>query len=109
MYERGSDGSLSLFKLNQQETMRYFGKLDEDEAAASLKASWRWGKRGSKLMFGGEFKNKTRGYDATRFYYNVKGLNGTVENPLETNTFLNQANIENGTITVDRNHQPKDQ
>ena len=109
MYERGSDGSLSLFKLNQQETMRYFGKLDEDEAAASLKASWRWGKRGSKLMFGGEFKNKTRGYDATRFYYNVKGLNGTVENPLETNTFLNQANIENGTIIVDRNHQPKDQ
>ena len=42
MYLKADDGSLSLFKLNRQETMRYFGELNEEEWNASLALKWKW-------------------------------------------------------------------
>ena len=37
------EGTLKLFKLNRQETMRYFGSLDEDEWNADLGLKWKSG------------------------------------------------------------------
>lgn len=108
MYERESDNSLSFFRLNQQETMRYFGELNEDELSANAKASWKWDKRGSQLIFGMAFKNKTRDYDATRFYYNVNGIKDEITSVDNVSNYINQGNIENGTVIIDRNRQPKD-
>ena len=42
MYIKNDDGTLGLFKLNRQETMRYFGSLDEKEWNGNLALRWKW-------------------------------------------------------------------
>ena len=42
MFRQMSDGTWDLFKLNAQETMRYFGKLDEDEWVGDVQAQYRF-------------------------------------------------------------------
>ena len=108
MFENKTDGSISFFRLNQQETMRYFGELDEDEIATNVKATWNFGKRDSKLRFGIAFKNKNRNYNATRFYYNVNGISDAISSLDDINNYINQENVATGNIVVDRNRQPKD-
>lgn len=70
MYVKDNDGSLRLFKLNRQETMRYFGSLDEEEWNANLAMRWKWNDT-SHLKLGFNYKDKNRDYSATRFYYNL--------------------------------------
>ena len=43
MFEVQDDNSLELFKLNRQETMRYFGSLDENEWVANLMSDYKFG------------------------------------------------------------------
>ena len=45
MYRRGTDGQLRFFDLNQQETQRYFGSLDENELVADIKATYNFDER----------------------------------------------------------------
>ena len=101
------DGTLSLFKLNRQETMRYFGELDEEEWAANVSTTYAFGEA-NKVQFGFNYKDKSRNYSSTRFYYNLNRLNPVVTDIYHTNDYLNQANIENGTITLQRSRQPRD-
>ena len=101
------DGTLSLFKLNRQETMRYFGELDEEEWAANVSTTYAFGEA-NKVQFGFNYKDKSRNYSSTRFYYNLNRLNPVVTDIYHTNDYLNQANIENGTISLQRSRQPRD-
>ena len=57
MFSRGSDGSLTFFDLNQQETQRYFGKLNENELVADIKATWNINEE-DRLRFGLTAKDK---------------------------------------------------
>ena len=107
MYVKDNDGSLRLFKLNRQETMRYFGSLNEDEWVGDLTASYRFGGN-NKLQAGFTYKDKNRDYMGTRFYYNLNKLNPTITDIYDTDSFLNMENVENGSITIDRKKQPKD-
>lgn len=107
MYVKDNDGSLRLFKLNRQETMRYFGSLDEEEWNANLAMRWKWNDT-SHLKLGFNYKDKNRDYNATRFYYNLNKLNPTITDIYDTDSFLNMENVENGSITIDRKKQPKD-
>lgn len=107
MYVKDNDGSLRLFKLNRQETMRYFGSLDEEEWNANLAMRWKWNDT-SHLKLGFNYKDKNRDYSATRFYYNLNKLNPTITDIYDTDSFLNMENVENGSITIDRKKQPKD-
>ena len=107
MYVKDNDGSLRLFKLNRQETMRYFGSLNEDEWVGDLTASYRFGDN-NKLQAGFTYKDKNRDYMGTRFYYNLNKLNPTITDIYDTDSFLNMENVENGSITIDRKKQPKD-
>ena len=107
MFEENEDGKLSLFKLNRQETMRYFGDLNENEWNASINASWEWGEK-NKLIFGFNMKNKERLYTATRFYYNLSKLNPEINDAYHADEYLNFDNIQNGNIAVERKMQPKD-
>ena len=77
MYVKDNDGSLRLFKLNRQETMRYFGSLDEEEWNANLAMRWKWNDT-SHLKLGFNYKDKNRDYNATRFYYNLNKLNPVI-------------------------------
>jgi len=107
MYVRDNDGSLRLFKLNRQETMRYFGSLDEEEWNANLAMRWKWNDT-SHLKLGFNYKDKNRDYSATRFYYNLNKLNPVITDIYNTDGFLNQQNIADGQIVVQRVMQPKD-
>ena len=101
------DDQIKLFKLNRQETMRYFGSLNEDEWVGDLTANYRFGDN-NKLQAGFTYKDKNRDYMGTRFYYNLNKLNPTITDIYDTNSFLNMENVENGSITIDRKKQPKD-
>lgn len=107
MYIKNDEGGLSLFKLNRQETMRYFGSLNENEWVGSLSVKYGW-KEKNNITVGINYKDKERDYMGTRFYYNLNRLNPVIENIYETDGFLNQENISSGLITIDRKKQPKD-
>lgn len=104
------DNTLELFKLNRQETMRYFGTLDEKEWVGNLMGEYKFGAQ-NKLQGGFTYKDKTRDYFSTRFYYNLNKLNPTISSEEDIYTpsdFLNQENIENGEVSITRSQQPKD-
>lgn len=105
MYIRNSRGGLSLFTLNQQETARYFGELDEEEWNAGLSLKWRWSGQ-NFIKAGFHYKDKNRDYIGTRFYYDVRKLKPAISNIYDTDGFLNQENIANGSITVGRYKYP---
>ena len=107
MYVKDNDGSLRLFKLNRQETMRYFGSLDEEEWNANLAMRWKWNDT-SHLKLGFNYKDKNRDYSATRFYYNLNKLDPVITDIYNTDGFLNQENVENGNIVIERKMQPHD-
>nr|WP_302987202.1 TonB-dependent receptor [uncultured Alistipes sp.] len=106
MYLREEDGSLSLFKLNQQETMRYFGTLDEDEWNAHAAVDYTFG-AGHKLTAGLSWKDKRRDYAGTRFYYDLSKLSPEIDDPLNPD-FLGFGNVADGSLTINRQKQPKD-
>lgn len=105
MFIKNNAGTLSLFKLNQQETARYFGKLDETEWNGNLALKWKWSDS-NFLKVGFNYKDKNRDYDGTRFYYNMNALNTEITDIYDTDSFLNQENIANGTIVVNRYMYP---
>lgn len=105
MYRKGEDGSLSLFKLNRQETMRYFGELSEREAVAEIKPTFNFGER-NRLIFGATYKDKSRDYISTRFYYNLSDIDPVITDIYHPD-FLSQENISDGLITIERDAQPK--
>ncbi len=106
MYVKDGD-ALKLFKLNRQETMRYFGYLDEEEWNGRVSLKWRWNDK-SFLKVGFNYKDKARDYMGTRFYYNLNKINPTIANPYDTDEFLNITNIANRDIVIERKKQPKD-
>ncbi len=107
MYEN-DENEWKLFKLNRQETMRYFGSLDEDEWVADLKTTYRFGEK-NLFRFGVGYKDKGRKFNSTRFYYNFRGFNPVINNVLLNSDFINYENIANGDIAIIRDQQPKDQ
>lgn len=105
--EQSGDPTLSLFKLNRQETMRYFGSLDEDEWNADVGGKWKWNEN-SHISIGFNYKDKNRDYAATRYYYNLNNLSPDINGIYNTDDYLNQDNIANGSIIIERKMQPKD-
>ena len=107
MFLKNPDGSLSLFKLNQQETMRYFGTLDEREWNGNVAADYGFG-AGHKLTAGISYRDKYRTYAGTRFYYDLSGLSPEISDIYDTDGYLNFENVENGSLVINRQKQPKD-
>lgn len=101
------DGKWNLFKLNRQETMRYFGYLNEEEWNGNLGLKWKFNEN-SFVKAGVNYKDKNRDYMGTRFYYNLNRLNPDIKSIYDTDGFLNTENIANGSIIVERKKQPKD-
>lgn len=101
-------GRVSLFKLNQQETMRYFGELNEKEAVANVNTQYRYWNE-SSLRFGVAYKNKYRDFRSIRYYYGLNHIDPEITDVFNTDSFLNQENIANGNITITKDAQPKSQ
>ena len=107
MFEKEEDGTLSLFKLNRQETMRYYGNLNEDEWVGNIALKYNWAGQ-NNVRFGFSYKDKNRDYMGTRFYYNLNRLNPVIDDIYHTDAYLNQENVGNGTIVIERRMQPHD-
>ena len=108
MYRRGADGQLRFFDLNQQETQRYFGSLDENELVADIKASYDFGED-DRLRFGLTAKDKTRSFRSTRFYYNLRKLDEQITDVHNPDEYLNFENVSNGLISIRKNQYARDQ
>jgi len=110
MYRQNADGSLSLFKLNQQETMRYFGELSEDEWNGDVKIKYMLSDDTEKANFirvGGAMRNKTRDFYSVNFYYNLKNISPSITDIYDTDGFLNYNNIANQSIVVSKHSLPR--
>lgn len=100
------DGSLKLFKLNRQETMRYFGNLSESELNARAAMKWKWNEK-SFLKVGINYKDRSRDYMGVRFYYNLNKLNPEIQNIYSADSYINMDGVRGG-IVIERKKQPKD-
>ena len=108
MYRRGTDGQLRFFDLNQQETQRYFGSLDENELVADIKATYNFNES-DRLRFGLTAKDKTRAFRTTRFYYNLRDLDEQISDVHNPDAYLNFENVSNGLITIKKSQYARDQ
>ncbi len=107
MFKQGENEDLSLFRLNAQETMRYFGHLEENEVMGHAKANYKWSDK-YVLCFGAAYKNKWRDYESARFYYDLDQLGDVaIANPYDTDGYLNQANVASGKIRIVKDSQPR--
>ena len=110
MYQRFDDGTVKLFDLNQQETMRYYGSLGEQELIGSLTSKYKFGDN-NNLNFGATYKRKTRDYAGTRFYYDIEELNKEIQNIDDIYTpskYINQSAFQNGKVLMTKLQQPRD-
>lgn len=107
MFEKDGD-ELKLFKLNRQETMRYFGALNEEEWVGDIRSIYHFDEK-NFLRFGAVYKDKQRDFNSTRFYYNLSKLNPEITDTYITSSFMGYDNVQNGTIVINRDQQPKDQ
>ena len=109
MFSRQGDGTLSFFDLNQQETQRYFGKLNENELVGDIKATWNIDDE-DRLRFGLTVKDKVRHFKTTRFYYNVRSIGDTFpyEDRFNMDNWLNFSNVQDGTVRISRIQAPRD-
>lgn len=109
MFAKNTDQSLSLFKLNQQETMRYFGDLFEDEWNGELKVKYNLNKadKPNFVRMGVSLRDKSRDFYSANFYYNIKNLDAAIDDIYNTDTFLNSQNVASEKITINKNSQPR--
>ena len=107
MFEKAGN-SLELFDLNKQENMRYFGSLNEEEWVGDLRSSYRYGDN-NLIRMGATYKDKSRTFRSTRFYYDVSRFNPEIEDIYQTSGFMGYDHIANGDISIIRDQQPKDQ
>ena len=108
MYRKGADGQWYFFKLNQQETMRYFGSLDENELVADIKAVYNVDDN-NRIRFGASAKDKVRKFSSTRFYYDLRNLTAPVSDFHNPDEYLNFNNIQSDLISVNRSKFDRDQ
>jgi outer membrane receptor protein involved in Fe transport len=109
MFTRNAGGGLSLFKLNQQETMRYFGELFEDEWNGDVKLKYLLGdeSRQSFARIGFSIRNKTRDFYSSNFYYYLKNIHPSIDNIYDTDAYLNDRAVADGTVVIHKNSQPR--
>lgn len=108
MYEIQDDESLKLFTLNQQEIMRYYGELNEDEWVGDLKVAYHLNKN-DKLRIGAAIKDKKRDFMGVDFFYNVDKINelyAPFDNIYDTDGYLNFDQVQQGNITINRRKVP---
>lgn len=108
MFEKQDDESLRLFTLNQQEIMRYYGELNENEWVGDVKAAYHFNKN-NKLKFGAAIKDKKRDFTGVDFFYNVDKINSLYapfENIYQTDGYLNFQEVKQGNIIINRRKVP---
>ncbi|MGL5015895.1 MAG: TonB-dependent receptor domain-containing protein [Bacteroidales bacterium] len=108
MYLKTPNG-LELFKLNQQETSRYFGELTEDELVGRVDFNYLLGgteKASNRLKFGAAYRQKSRDFYSANFYYNFKGFDPAISDVYNPD-FISDSNLANGSYTIRKVSLPR--
>lgn len=85
--------------LNAQETMRTVDKLEENELSGKLGLEYKLSES-SKLVFGGQYRYKTRDYNAHLYYYNVRGIADFSTTREDAHQLLNNQNFADTSIFI---------
>lgn len=97
---------VNFFRLNQQETMRYFSELDEKEATGDVRATYHFDDQ-NLVRVGGVYKNKKRDFKAVNFFYDIDNLDKSLITDIyNTDGYMNFDNVANGNIIIDRKKYP---
>ena len=107
MYRLGADNVWEYFRLNQQETQRYFGSLNENELVADIKATYSFNED-DRIRFGLTAKDKIRTFRSTRFYYDLRNVTEPVSD-FHNPAHLDFESISDGIISVNRSKYDRDQ
>ena len=110
MFTNNTDGSLSLFKLNKQETMRYFGELFEDEWSGDVKVKYNLNEEANPnfVRAGGSLRSKSRDFYSANYYYNIKNFYpDNITDIYSTDGYLNYENMSNGLFSVEKSSLPR--
>lgn len=110
MFQVLNNGNIKFFDLNQQETMRYFGNLNENELTACINSGYQINEK-NKIDFGISYKRKDRDYAGTRFYYDLSEINNEISNIddiFNTDSYFSEKNFEDGKVSVMKLKQPRD-
>ncbi len=107
MFTTNDDGTYSAYRENAQETMRFFGELNESEMVAHTQLKYKMSDK-NELRFGGAYRLKDRDYQSMKFYYDYVSAETTFDNVYNTSNSLNYSNIQSGAIDIDLNMQPSD-
>lgn len=110
LFTNNNNGSLSLFSLNKQATMRYFGELFEDEWNGDAKVRYNLGMKDENINFirmGWSLRKKSRDFYSANFYYNVKNISPNIDNIYDADSYLNYDNVANGSIPIEKISQPR--
>lgn len=109
MFAKNIDNTLSLFKLNQQETMRYFGDLCEDEWNGEIKVKYHLNNLDNPdfIRLGGSVRDKSRDFYSANFYYNIKNAHPSITDIYDTEAYLSWKNLQTAGISIDKNSQPR--
>lgn len=109
MYLKNENGGYDLFKLNQQETSRFFANLSEKEWTGNVSLTYLPSGRSNaanKVRLGGAYKNKSRDFESSNYYYNLKDINPEITDIYHPD-FINDANIANGSVSIKKVALPR--
>lgn len=109
IYVKNDKGDYELFKLNQQETSRFFGELDEKEWSGNAYLSFfpqELSDPKNKIRLGVAYKQKNRDFESYNFYYNLKDIDPVITDIYDP-SFINDANIANGSVSIKKVSLPR--
>ncbi|MFR9620521.1 MAG: TonB-dependent receptor [Rikenellaceae bacterium] len=107
MFIAQDDDTYSAFTDNAQETMRFFGELNESEVVAHSQAKYKLNAK-NELRFGGAYRRKDRDYQSMKFYYDYVTAETLFDDVYDTSSSLNYSNIQSGALDIDLSMQPSD-
>ncbi|QZE14571.1 TonB-dependent receptor [Halosquirtibacter laminarini] len=112
VYQVQEDGTYTLFSLNQQETMRYFGDMDEHDISGSVEMSYQLkndeDEKSGELKFGVDAVNKSRDFTSYKYYYNLKEVDEVPVDPYQSSSIINDEAFANGDIYLQNGTLPRD-
>lgn len=109
-YTPANEGNTySIYKQDNQSSLRYFGEMTESEIVANIKFEYSFGEK-DKLYFGAAYKSKERDYNSIRFYYKLKSASSAFNTEFtdiyNIDSQLGYAQLADGTVPLDYDYQP---
>ncbi|QZT36655.1 carboxypeptidase-like regulatory domain-containing protein [Halosquirtibacter xylanolyticus] len=112
VYQVQDDGTYTLFSLNQQETMRYFGDMNETDYSGAVELSYmlkdQEEEKVGEIKAGVDAVNKDRDFSSYKYYYNVKQVDDIPVDPNHSSSIINDQAFADGDISLQNGTLPRD-